>query len=78
MHILDRSSIPDIQKDNNARYIINNIFLTLPRLECSTHKILSSTLRVALQEEGVDDVSDLLILKELPDTITRQNNDFIS
>ena len=45
--------------------------------EGGTDQVLCGTLCIALQEIGVYDIGDLLVLKELPDAVTRQYYDLI-
>ena len=66
-----------IEENNDASDVINYIFLALPLLESCTHQVFSGAFSIALQKVRIYDVSDLLIFEELPDAITRQNNDFI-
>ncbi len=70
-------SVFDIEENNDAGDVINYIFLAFPLLESRTHQIFSSAFGIALQKVRIYDVSDLLIFEELPDAVTRQNNDFI-
>ena len=64
----------DVQEDYNARDVIDDTLFPLPPLEGRTHQVLCSALCILLQEERIHDVCYVLVLKELPDAITRQNN----
>ena len=64
----------DVQEDYNARDVIDDTLFPLPPLEGRTHQVLCSALCILLQEERIHNVCYVLVLKELPDAITRQNN----
>ncbi len=71
------SLIFDVQEDDDAGDVVDNVLFFLPLFERRSNKIFCSSLSVALQEVRVDDVCDLLVLKELPDAITGQDYDLI-
>ena len=64
----------DIEEDNDAGDVVNDALFALPSLERRSYKALGRTLRILLQEEGVDNVCDVLVLEELPDAVTCQHN----
>ena len=63
------SPVFDVQEDNDTRDVVDHVLFALPLLERSTHEIFGSTFCVALQEERVHDVCNLLIFEELPHAI---------
>ena len=71
------SLIFDVQEDHDAGNVVDNVLFFLPLFEGRPNEIFSSSLGVALQEVRVDNVCDLLVFKELPDTITGQDYDLI-
>jgi len=71
------SSVLDVKEDDNASDVINDVLFPLPLFKRSAHQILRSALRIALQEERINDVGNLLVLEELPDSVARQNYDLI-
>ena len=64
----------DVQEDYNARDVIDDTLFPLPPLEGRTYQVLCSALCILLQEERIHNVCYVLVLKEFPDAITRQNN----
>ncbi len=75
----ERSSllIFNVQEDYDTSDVIDHILLFLPLFEGCSDQVLSCSLRVPLQEVRVDDVCNLLVLKELPDAIGSKDNDLV-
>ncbi len=71
------SSVFYVEENNDAGDVIDYILLAFPLLESCTHQVFSCAFSIALQKVRIYDVSDLLIFEELPDAVTRQNDDLI-
>ena len=67
----------DIQEYNDNRYVINRLAMLLPLSQCRRHQGVGGSLRSVLLVERENNVGDLLVRQELPDTVTRQQYDFI-
>ena len=57
--------------------IVDDVLLSFPLLECSSYKIFCCAFCISLQEVRIDDVSYLLVFKELPYAIAGQDDDFV-
>ena len=66
-----------IEEDDDARDVVDHVLLSLPLLESGPYKVFCGTFSISLQKVRIDDVSDLLVLEELPDAVAGQNDDFV-
>mmetsp|Transcript_5104 Transcript_5104/g.7771 ORF Transcript_5104/g.7771 Transcript_5104/m.7771 type:complete len:220 (+) Transcript_5104:39-698(+) len=63
-----------IEEDHNASDVINNAFFFTPPLEGGAYQVLGGTFGVLLQVEWIDNLCNVDVLKELPDSIARNYN----
>ena len=75
---LERRSVFYVQEHDDARDVVHYVLtLLLPTFVRGAHQGLARALGIPLREERKNDVSDLLVFKELPHAITRKHQNSI-
>lgn len=75
--MVNKSSIFNVQEYDNACYIVNDAFFFPPSLEGSSHQVFSCSLGILLEVEWVNYLSHINVFKELPNTITSDNDHLV-
>lgn len=66
-----------IQKDDYTSDVIDYTLSFAPLVICCSHKSFCRALCISLFEEREYDISNSLVIKEFPNTITCQNHYFV-
>ncbi len=64
----------NIEEDDYTCNVVDDVFPLAPLVVRCSYKSFCCAFCISLLEERVDYVCDLLVIKELPDPITRQDH----